>query len=321
MQSKTDSSSFRVTVSDCPHSPEHDYSDRAQCRAQRYQDRKTVRHVVSSDEVAHLWAHKAQAEAHNPKRSVFFRDSVIFSYGEHFPIARHVTSKSGKPAVLFTTGHYSVTTSGHCSMVRGAVSHLTVFKVAHVVGKWGTDNHEENLKDYGDRISASLLKAARARSNRDWHHSQALELRAEAVAYAKFFGLAYSQTLPTVPALGSASLAKIKAVEDKRQAAERKAVAEANREAVATWRQGGSSRLPYGLPDMLRVSGDGQTIETSRGASFPISHAKRGLALVRSVRASGLPWHTNGHTCTLGHYRQTDWTHCGRNCDPSRLET
>lgn len=130
MQANPNSSGFRVTVRDCPHSPVHDYSDRAVCRAQRYAERKQTgrfKRVVSSGEVAHLFAHKVQSHARNAKSSVFFNHDTIYSYGEHFPIARHVTNKSGKAAVLFTTGHYSVTTSGHCSMVRSAISHLTVF--------------------------------------------------------------------------------------------------------------------------------------------------------------------------------------------------
>lgn len=44
-------------------------------------------------------------------------------------------------------------------------------------------------------------------------------------------------------------------------------------------------------------------METSKGASFPLSHAKRGLMLVESVIARGESWKRNGHTCHLGHYQ------------------
>ena len=47
---------------------------------------------------------------------------------------------------------------------------------------------------------------------------------------------------------------------------------------------------------------DGE-VETSRGARFPLEHAKRGLVLVDAVRASKEPWKRNGHTCHLGHYQ------------------
>jgi len=191
-------------------------------------------------------------------------------------------------------------------MVRSAVSHLTLFSVPNVVGKWDSEpDHKANLKDYAERISRSLLKAARAKTSKEWHHKDALELREQAIAYAKFFRLAYAKVLPSVPALDSVQLQAIKQAESKRQAAERKRVLAENAEAIAQWRAGEYYRvtLPRELPDMLRVSKDGQAIETSRGVSFPISHAKRGLALVRAVRERGESWHTNGHTLRLGHYQ------------------
>jgi hypothetical protein len=301
------SHSTRVLVRDCPHTPAHEYKDRATCRAQRYAERKQTgrfKAVVDSSEVAHLWAHKVQSHARNARKTVFFSHDTIYSYGEHFPIARHVTNKAGEQAVLFTTAHYSVTTSQHCGMVRSAISHLTVFSVPHVVGRWNTEvNHGDNLKAYADAISTHLLKAARARTSKEWEHARALELHEEAIKYAKFFRVPYAKTLPAVPALDSVQLQAIKDAENKRLAAERKRIMRENAEAIALWRTGEYARLPHGLPDMLRVSKDGQSIETSRGVSFPISHAKRGLALVRAVRNSGETWHTNGHTCQLGHYR------------------
>ncbi len=263
-----------------------------------------MRHVLTSEAVAHAWAHQTQDQARNAKGSVFFRLDCIYSYGEHFCIARHVTSTSGKQAVLFTTKSYSVTTSAHCGMVRSAASHLTRFDVANVFAKIKGE-HEGNLGDYAKRINAYLLKSTRARTdfNKGWTHKEAVELRQEAIAYAQFFRVPYAKTLPAVPALGSATLAKIKAAEDKRVAAERKRVLAESREAIAQWRAGEYARLPHGLADMLRISKDGQSVETSRGVSFPISHAKRGLALVRAVRERGQEWKTNGHTCALGHYR------------------
>jgi hypothetical protein len=51
---------------------------------------------------------------------------------------------------------------------------------------------------------------------------------------------------------------------------------------------------------MLRIVGN--EVETSRGARIPISHAKRGLAFVRQVIASGQEYRRNSHTLHLGHY-------------------
>ena len=73
-------------------------------------------------------------------------------------------------------------------------------------------------------------------------------------------------------------------------------------ERLAAWLDGAAVSLPYSYGvTLLRIIGD--TVETSRGASFPIAHAVRGLALVRSVIKRGEEWRTNGHTCHLGNYQ------------------
>jgi hypothetical protein len=51
---------------------------------------------------------------------------------------------------------------------------------------------------------------------------------------------------------------------------------------------------------MLRFDGD--EVVTSRGARFPVTHAKRALAFIRRVRESGQAYVRNGHTIHLGPY-------------------
>ena len=54
-----------------------------------------TRHVYPVDMVAHLWAHRAQESA--PQRGNFYFDGdTIYSYGSHFPIARHVKHKGAR---------------------------------------------------------------------------------------------------------------------------------------------------------------------------------------------------------------------------------
>jgi len=65
-----------------------------------------MRTVYPADMVAHLWAHKSQDYARNPGHNFYFHGDTIYSYGSHFPVARHVTRR-GRSAVLFTTRSYS----------------------------------------------------------------------------------------------------------------------------------------------------------------------------------------------------------------------
>ena len=71
--------------------------------------KKRKKHVFDTGEIPHLWAHRTQDEARNRQGNLYFTGDTIYSYGSHFPIARHVTNDAGERAVLFTTATYSVT--------------------------------------------------------------------------------------------------------------------------------------------------------------------------------------------------------------------
>ena len=72
---------------------------------------KRKKHVFHTGEIPHLWAHRTQDEARNRQGNLYFTGDTIYSYGSHFPIARHVSSETGERAILFTTGTHSVTTT------------------------------------------------------------------------------------------------------------------------------------------------------------------------------------------------------------------
>ena len=322
----------RITVRNCEHNPQHDYSDKAECHRLRLQSqaatRKRSKQVFDTGEIPHLWAHKVQASARNAQGNLYFENETVYSYGSHFPIARHVTNKAGKAAILFTTGRYSVTTSGHISAVSGAIPPaVPVFHVPDVFASngWKVDTgHAKNLKAYQSEIDAALVKASRGRSSytRESQHETAVRNRAEYNAYVKFFHLR-NKSLAAIPALDSKAMGAIKAKEAQRikAASAEKKRAEAERlvrlaSAIEAWRDGKplNFSLPYDVPTMLRiVPSDSQAsaltgqalfdVETSKGARVPVSHAKRALVLVRAVVARGEDWQANGHVCRVGHYQ------------------
>ena len=88
----------------------------------------------TNTDVAYLWADRAKQSASNSMHSLFFEGDTIYSYGYHFPIARHVENTQGERAVLFTTRRYSVTTEHHKSVVRAALQpwHYPLFMVPDV---------------------------------------------------------------------------------------------------------------------------------------------------------------------------------------------
>lgn len=276
---------------------------------------KRRRHVFDTGEVPHLWAHRTQDDARNKQGNLYFTGDTIYSYGSHFPIARHVANDSGRRAVLFTTATYSVTTSGHCSAVRSAIpSGIPVFHVPNVCpdryseSQLTADDHAGNLAEYSERYERHVIRSARARSSyaKEWNREQAVCLRDEAFAYCAFFGLPVPN-IPEVPELDSEALATIRKKEAKKAAEKAEQTKRERAEAIARqqelitkWRAGQYSGCFYDVPAMLRIDGD--EVVTSRGARFPVSHAKRALAFVRKVRELGEAYVRNGHTIHLGHY-------------------
>lgn len=184
--------------------------------------KKRVKTVFTSDEVPHLWMHKAQQKARSSNGNLFFEGDTIYSYGHHFPIARHVSRARGKVAILFNTDRHSVTTSGHQSQVRMAIpSSVAVFDVPNLGGSYRGEmnltasDHSANLKAYQQGVSKGILKAARARSGQEYDLRRATEMRNEAIAYAKFFGVKCPK-LETVPENNSEQLSVIRKRESQR---------------------------------------------------------------------------------------------------------
>ncbi len=83
-----------------------------------------VRAVLSGEsEVAHKWA--AQSQTHGRFRSMFFNGRTLYSYGSHYVIG--FIPEAG--LALLNSDSNSVTTNGHRSSGRRAVSHMTQLSI------------------------------------------------------------------------------------------------------------------------------------------------------------------------------------------------
>lgn len=264
--------------------------------------------VYPTREITHLWAHQTQTTARNPQGNLYFYGPTIYSYRDSFPIGMHVTNDRNEKAVLITTDTYSNTTAHHVSQVRQSTSHMEVFHVLlpHY-GSFVKDCQEGELDRYAKQIPELLLKAKRARSShmKEWTLGRAIRLRQEALAFANFFDLDASK-LPTLDYDVTAMEASLRAAQKRER--EVKKAREAQKlielkDHITAWRQMGTVPyyMLYSVPTMLRVIGD--RVETSRGAAFPLEHARNGLALVRRVMAHGQDWKANGHSFHLGNYK------------------
>ncbi len=284
----------------------------------------------SNREVPHLWAHKTQAHARGS--NIFFDGDTIYSYGRHFPIARHLKNKKGVECILFTTRDYSSTTQKHKSRVMSAIPmnmREFTFYVEHP-DKYPDNSEFERL----EKIAANwVFKSKKAlKKNRASYLANAQGRLEEAKQLKEFFGI--KGKIKTMEQLGvflkdikkakeEEKLANIRNEElnkerEKRRLEERKleiARAEVNLE---VWKSGtnigGISILPYayGRIESGRITlNDGyndipfkETIElvTSKGARVPIEHIKKVSKLIRSILENHKTYKKNGHTIHLGHY-------------------
>ena len=256
-----------------------------------------MRTVVSSQEVAHLWANQAQPEARNAGGTLYFRDSTIYSYGSHFPMGRHVDG-----IVLFTTNTYSPTTSKHLSWTRYACNYLTVYDVPDVLACNKTQ-HRANFEHYRKRYESLIIKASRARKYASLLLTEAEAIRTEANEYSRFFKIRVQ--------LKPADIDTLKTKADKQRKAELKAEKKRaiKRDAellkhVAKWRANETYSSPWGYSQtILRLSADGENVQTSRGVTFPADHARRALPILHRCVSRGRVWQQNGKTIHLGNYR------------------
>jgi hypothetical protein len=80
--------------------------------------------VFNRDNVAHLWAHKAQDTARVASGNFYFSGPTLYSYGSHFVCAHHMPDayrRDDNPLVLVNAGTYSMTTNRHMSAMRHAL--------------------------------------------------------------------------------------------------------------------------------------------------------------------------------------------------------
>jgi len=134
--------------------------------------------------VARLWADQSQKSAKTATGTFFFEGDTIYSYGNHFPIARHVKTKRGH-VILLTLNAYSKTTARHVALVRDVCFQFNVFQVYDIEAKPGA-----LFKEYRKRVKNMIDADAKAKGRQSHilHHDGWL-LSREANKFARHFGL------------------------------------------------------------------------------------------------------------------------------------
>lgn len=286
-----------------------------------------MKKVFPMREIPHLWAHRTQEDAKGG--NMFFENDTIFSYGTHFPIARHVFNKSGGHCVLFTTRTYSTTTSSHISMVRQAIPEDVPVFYARKPDQYL--NPSSCLPEYRDKINALWEKAKKSRANGDNVIAEITATISEANKFAEFFG--FKTKFKSFPSREvDEILARAKRCRDTKR--EREPISllvrvenaiNKKKEAIKRWCDGenvsipdAQKRIPFlswkdsaaiaesvndAIPNTTYLRRVGNNVQTSFGARVPVEHARLAYKAVLGVMESGKPYRHNGHTLHVGNYQ------------------
>lgn len=261
-----------------------------------------MRNVLSNtDEVMHVWAHQGQSSGRCG--NVSFNGTRLFSYAA--TIARITSNDAGETAVLVTSRRYSITTSGHTSGAHSAARHMTRFSVGN------PDASPDAIRlEFASGIERLTLEIPEGRTavNKAKRYRELQRHVASCNAFCRFFGLA------EFPAPADADMDRIVAeTTAKREEQEKDRRDRAAKEAslrlkrvkadLKRWLKGEAVGSLYGLPvAYMRLDREGNTIETTLGATVPVDHvrrlAPRILELVKAKQA-----YVPERDIRFGHYR------------------
>lgn len=295
----------------------------------------------SNDQTAHIWAQQRKESAKSSNGNLHFEGPTLYSYST--PIARFILDAKGKRVTLITSQTYSVTTSGkHMPAARRATDYgrgefAPCFTVPNLgsTGFYGycaaelsPADHTANLAHLVALYTGTIERAKNVRDLSDYQLTAIAPLAETVAAYAKAFKLKTPKLDPAGDAeqilahraerdakrnTPAAIAKRAKAAEYRAAALERKEELARleGAEKLAAWRAGENVRLGYAESRdahggaLLRVKGD--KLETSLGASVPLSHAIRVFQFAKLCRDKGIAadavaWQRNGRTLHAGHF-------------------
>jgi len=272
---------------------------------------KTV--YANNNELCHAWAHQLTSYGRNSGNSLFFRDTVLFSYGEHFPLAKLFGSW-----VINNPRQYSVTTSKHKGYAWKATSHLHHIEMADVLNPL----NDANLKWWVGRLNDLKDQATKRRGiHRKRWDIETFRRLSMAVGhfYAGFYSEVVEDNEELLNALSDArveppewaewestvdeEIAKQLAIQEERGRVKRERLLTI---ALPLWRDGQTIPNGMSIQELMMSTGktylrrvhspDGVIVETSKGIRLSTQEAI--TALLAYKRGSLIGHQLQGYTIT-----------------------
>jgi hypothetical protein len=243
-----------------------------------------MKNVFNPSDLCHVWANQQQQSGRNANGSMFFNGSIIYSYGHHFAIAKHIRNEQGQTAVLFTERTYSNTTAKHKNHVWLSCKNDNIIYCYDPSG-----SHDQNFKYWEQRAeqeAASKLPTARKPEKYLFLLSQ---IERTANIYASYFDIELPETLKAILsikdkteflAFADKKAEYIKAEQKRKEAEQKKQF----KEQIKKWLNLESDRLSIRYKfDFLRINDN--RIETTQSVQIPLELGKR---LYNSIKNQSL---------------------------------
>lgn len=284
----------------------------------------------NAEQTIHVWAQQTQSEGRSS--NVYFEGATVYSYGSHYPLGLITKNKKGETAAIINTSGYSLTTSKHIGITRHAVNHYKRFdlpstqamKSLVTADRYNAPHHikeglseaiENVAKGYASQLLNDRIK--RKASTLEKWKSRALAECNSYIQLLDWFDVKMTagakKALTDLTGKSPAEAKELASIrwkaaakaQEKARKARLKERAENREEAVKMFKEGlelGRYRdyLYEHEEVLMRVKGD--TIETSKGASFPLSHGKKAFKFIKECKYNITEWQSNGHKIHLGNF-------------------
>ena len=227
----------------------------------------------NTDEVIHVFAQRTQAEGCNQSRNVFFEGDKIYSYGYHYLLGQFIDDNT----ILINDRGYSRTTQKHISALSYATNQYRRFYLTEV----DVDLVYEQVNDLLKKI-----EGARKPHTKQGYINEVSYLAHRMKQYHTFLNMSKikgdeDRTNKYNSILNYAKIVKDetllidleKVLNFTKRETRRFNKAKAQ-EQIVKFYEGAISYLNNVPHALLRLSKEGDAIETSRGANVPLNEAK-----------------------------------------------
>lgn len=250
---------------------------------------KTV--FSNNSETVHVWAQRTQLDGLNQNGSLFFEGDNIYSYGYHYLLGEFISNKKGDIAVMINTDYFSSTTAKHSSLAWGATSHYKQFEKKYT--------EEESVISLLNELENKLLKARKPLIYIN-------EAHAVIDNHSKYLKFMYGRSVLSGAVLEAYAPFKL-------DAEEFKALQDKDRERRKREAQRQKEKLQIQIDDFfnykkdyiynsneayIRISKNGENIETSKGVKVPVREAK--ILYDKIVRSEDIKGFKISHFTVIG---------------------